>query len=214
MIKKFDAIDYLVKKYVDDGEHATIPIVLNDKKDFFNRYDPTYTTISPDVSGYLDRCASNIPLKYKIRINVVCDDIDDNTKETMEKALSNYYGVNVFNSNLEIKARNKKSLIIAILGLLILLLVSLGDTITFLGDYFHITRVVTNEIFTITGWVFIWAAVENIVFKKRRIIEVRNDNVQMLNSQMIFESKEEYYKKNKNLDLVKDDNIRESFLDQ
>ena len=35
MVKKFDAIDYLVKKYVDDGENATIPIILNEKKDFF-----------------------------------------------------------------------------------------------------------------------------------------------------------------------------------
>ena len=79
MIKKFDAIDYLVKKYVDDGEHATIPLVLEDKRDFFNKYDPTFTTLSSDVSHYLDKCADNIPWEYKIRIKVVCDNLDDKT---------------------------------------------------------------------------------------------------------------------------------------
>ncbi len=214
MNKKFDAIDYLVKKYVDDGEHATIPIILKDKKDFYNPYDPTGTTLSKDVYEYLDKCSDNIPLQYKIRINVVCDNVTDEDKERMEKALNNHYGVSVFNNNLNIKESNRKTLIIALLGLIVILFLSWGDTINAVGDFFNITRDVFREIVTITGWVFIWAALENLVFKKRKIIEKKNDNIQMFNAQMLFETKEEYYNKNKDLSYMKDEEIRESFTRQ
>ncbi len=194
MIKKFDAIDYLVKKYVDDGEHATIPIILNDKSDFFNKYDPTHTTLAPDVYHYLDKCADNIPLEYKIRVEVVCDNLDEDTKIKMEKALSNNYGVNVFNNDLDLNESSRKSLVLAILGLIILWIMTLGDSLNMVGQYLKVTKEVINEIFTITGWVFIWASLENIVFKNRKIIEKKKDNIQMLNAEMTFVSKNDYYK--------------------
>ena len=197
MVKKFDAIDYLVKKYVDDGEHATIPIILEDKNDFFNKYDPTCTTLSSEVYHYLDKCAYNIPLQYKIRINVVCDDLDDATKIKMEKALSNFYGLNVFNNDLDINDSSRKSLILAVLGLVILWLMTLGDSINMVGDFLNITKEVIHEILTITGWVFIWASLENITFKNKKLIENKKDNIQMLNAQVLFETREEYFKRNK-----------------
>ena len=195
MIKKFDAVDYLVKKYVNDGEHATIPIILDDKNDFFNKYDPTVTTLSPDVYHYLDKCAYNIPLQYKIRIKVVCDNLDNETKIQMEKALSNHYGINVYNSNLDLNESCRKSLILAISGLVILWLLTFGDSINMVGNFLRVTKEVINEIFTITGWVFIWASVENLIFKNKKIIDNKKDNIQMLNAEIIFESKKEYYKK-------------------
>ncbi len=194
MIKKFDAIDYLVKKYVDDGEHATIPLVLEDKRDFFNKYDPTFTTLSSDVSHYLDKCADNIPWEYKIRIKVVCDNLDDKTKKQMEEAIMNNYGINVFNNNIDLNNSSWKSLILAILGLIILWLMTLSGSINMVGRFLNVTKEVIDEIFTITGWVFIWASVENLVFKNKKLIDNKKDNIQMLNSEIIFESKKEYYK--------------------
>ena len=202
MVKKFDAIDYLVKKYVDDGENATIPIILNEKKDFFNEFDPTYTTLSPDVYHYLDKCAYNIPLQYKIRIKVVCDNLDVESKVQMEQALANYYGVNVFNNDLDIKENNRKSLIIAIMGLIVLYMLTLGDSINIVGNIFNITREVIDEILTITGWVFIWASIENILFKNKKNLEAKRDNLQMLNAKMVFESKDEYYKNNTDVHVI------------
>ena len=78
MRNKFDAVEYLVKKYVEDGENATIPVWLDNKEEFFNKYDPTDTALSPEIYDYLDHCNNFIPFQYKIEIDVVCDNLDEN----------------------------------------------------------------------------------------------------------------------------------------
>ena len=216
MYKKFDAIDYLVNKYVDDGEHATIPLILTEKNRFFNKYDPTFTSLSPDVYNYLDKCSYNIPVEYKIKVEVVCNNLDEPTKEKMQEALRNHYGVKVFDNNIDIRANNRKAFSLAVLGTIFVLIVYLGESLlNFTSKIAGTTQDVIKEILTVTGWVFIWSAIENIAFDRRKLREDKRDNIQMMNAVLIFKSEKEYYKElsqEQNEDQEEYDEIRESFL--
>ncbi len=219
MIKKFDAIEYLVRKYVDDGEHATIPIILKNKNDFFNIYDPTHTSVSQDVYHYLDKCSYNIPPKYKIIIDVVCNDMDDITKVKIQEATRNHYGVKVFDNNIDLKTNNKKAAILSVIGVIIILFVYLGAHIDVNGMVADTTMSVLREVMLLNGWVFLWFAAENIVFDREKLREQKRDNVQMMNADFIFENEKEYYKilKEEEKEVVEEkeeyEEIRDSFLD-
>ncbi len=220
MLKKFDAIEYLVKKYVDDGEHATIPVYLENKDEFFNKFDPTDTSLAPEIYNYLDKCSYNIPIQYKIRIDIVCNDLDKATQVKMQDAVKNHYGVKVFDNNIDLKINNRKTLLLAIAGFLFLLFVYIGDAINPFDSAVGTAMGVFREILVVTGWVFAWYAVENVIFDRREILERRKDNVQMFNAKFLFENENEYYKileKEQTEDVVEDEEyeeIRDSFLEQ
>ncbi len=220
MLKKFDAIEYLVKKYVDDEELATIPIIFKDSKKMFNEYDPTQTSLSPDVYTYLDKCSYNLPVNYKIRIDVVCDNIDAQTKEKFSDAVKHHYGLKVFDNNLDLKINTRKTLFLGVLGILFVLFVYLGDYINGINEISSPPINVLREILMVTGWVFAWYAVENIIFDRRELLTRRNENIQMFNAGFIFETEKEYYKilKQEEAEVVEEnedyEEIRESFLDQ
>ena len=221
MLKKFDAVEYLVKKYVDDGENATIPLILKNKNDFFNSFDPTRTSMSPEVYRYLDKCSYNIPAEYKIVIDVVCNDMDEDTKIQIQDATRNHYGVKVFDNNIDIKANNRKAVVLGIMGTIFVLAVYAGDALSNIANAIAGTTIdVLREILMVTGWVFIWSAVENIIFDRRELREHRRDNIQMLNADFIFENEKQYYKilKEEQSEDVENneeyEEIRESFLEQ
>lgn len=217
MLKKFDAIEYLVKKYVDDGDYATIPIILKDKMDFFNSLDPTKTSLATRVYEYLDKCSYNIPIQYKIRIKVVCDNVDEDTKCKMQDAVRNHYGVKVFDNNIDLRANNKKALLLAFLGTIFLLFVYLGKGIDPTNMVAGTTVDVLREILLVTGWVFVWSSVENIFFSRRKIREHKRDNIQMLNAEILTENEIDYFKKleEERVNKVKENKeIRDTFKEQ
>ncbi len=220
MQKKFDAIEYLVKKYVDDGEHATIPIILEEKRDFFNRFDPTDTSISPEIYQYLDKCSYNIPPQYKIIIDVVCNDMDDITKVKIQEAIRNHYGVKVFDNNIDMRANNKKAGVLLVLGFIFVLFAYLGPADNEVGRVALTTMNVFRELILVTSWVFLWYAVENLTFGRRELRECRRDNIQMMNAKFIFENEKEYYKilEQEEKEVVEEkeeyEEIRDSFLEQ
>lgn len=220
MLKKFDAIDYLVKKYVDDGKHATIPVYLSNKEKFFSQYDPTDTAISSSLAEYLNRCSYNIPTNYKIVVDVVCNDLDDETKEKMSEAIKNHYGVLMFDNNIDLKDNIRKSVALFVMGLLFVFLVYVGNFAEELSIFLGTTMNILKEILTITGWVFIWYSLEKLFFERTALFRKRTENAQMFNAKVIFENEKEYYKilEKESKEVVQEnkdyEEIRESFLEQ
>ena len=84
MPKKFNAVEYLVQKYVE-GEYAIIPIKIKRPEDFYTRLDPTKTSLAPEISSYIDRCSYHIPVRFKIKLKVICDmEITKEEQEVMD----------------------------------------------------------------------------------------------------------------------------------
>ena len=188
MHKEFDAVDYLVKKYVTDEDVATIPVILKEKSEFFNRFDPTVTSLSPEIAEYLDHCAYNLPIKYKICLKIKCPDLDDKTKEGMKEALKHHYGLIVYDKNLDLRTNKIKTFVLFIIGAFILLLAFINNNYASSVDkIINSTIDAFNEIVLVAGWVFVWSAVDNGVFEKRKLKTDKINNLQMLNADVLFE---------------------------
>ena len=186
MIKKFDAVKYLVDTYVE-GEYAIIPIKLENKKDFFNQHDPTQTTLSPEIYDYIDKCSYNIPIKFKIKLKIICDEIDGETKQKMRNAVRNHYGLIVFDKNIDLKTNTYKTIWLLLWGILFLWLAYMVDVEESVIKMLVSGESVLKEILLVAGWFFVWETVENFVSKRRALRIDKINNRQKLNSELIFE---------------------------
>ncbi len=186
MIKKFNAVEYLVNKYVE-GEYATIPIKLENKNDFFNKHDPTQTTLAPEVSDYIDKCSYNIPIRFKIKLKIICNEIDEETKVKMSKAVRNHYGLIVFDKNIDLRTNTYKTLWLLICGIVFLAFVYMIDVNKNVISLITSGETILKEVLLVTGWFFVWEAVENFVSARRTLRIDKINNRQMLNSELIFE---------------------------
>lgn len=185
MKKKFNAVEYLVDKYVE-GEYAIIPIKLEDKEDFFNKHDPTQTTLAPEVSEYIDKCSYNIPVRFKIKLEIFCEDIDDETEEKMCNAVRNHYGLIVFDKNIDLRANTYKTLWLLLLGIVFLTFVIMVGTGKETVKMIENGESILKEVLLVTGWFFVWEAVENFVSNRKTLRTEKKNNIQMLNAELIF----------------------------
>ena len=217
MRNKFDAVEYLVKKYVEDGDHATIPVWLDDKEDFFSRFDPTDTALSPEIAEYLDHCNNFLPFQYKLELNIVCDGLTDKDKEKMKDAVKHYYSVKIFECDIDLKNNTRKSMILSMLGVVFVGLAYIIDSFNAINQIAGTTMNVFQEILLITGWVFIWSALENYVFDRHSLSTRKKECFQLFSATLFFENEDQYYKELKeeeNEQVEKDEEIRDSFLNQ
>lgn len=185
MIKKFNAVEYLVDKYVE-GEYAIIPISLDDKKDFFNKHDPTQTTLAPEISEYIDKCSYNIPVKFKIKLEIFCEEVDEETKEKMRNAVRNHYGLIVFDKNIDLRANTYKTVWLLLLGIVFLIFVVMVDSGQDSIKIIENGESILREVLLVTGWFFVWQAVENFVSNRKNLRTEKKNNRQMFNSELIF----------------------------
>ena len=217
MRSKFDAVEYLVKKYVEDGDHATIPVWLDDKEEFFSKYDPTDTALSPEIAGYLDHCNNFFLFQYKLEINIVCDGMTEKDKEKMKDAVKHYYSVKMFECDIDLKNNTRKTAILTLLGTIFVVLAYTLENLGVINQIATTFMNVLQEILIITGWVFIWAALENYFFDRGELNNKKKECSQLFNASLLFENEEKYYKELKaeeNEQVEKDEEIRDSFLNQ
>ena len=185
-MKKFNAVEYLVDKYVD-GEYAIIPVKLENKDDFFDQYDPIQTKLSPDVANYIDACSYNIPIKFKIKLDIICPDLNEETKEKMQDAVRNHYGLIVFDKNLDLRTNTYKTLWLLLCGIAFLAIVYSLEYSTTKLSIFVSGESILREVLLVTGWFFVWEAVENFVSNRRKLRVDKINNKQMFNAEIIFE---------------------------
>lgn len=186
MIKKFNAVEYLVEKYVE-GEYAIIPIKLDSPDEIFNKYDPTQTTLAPDVYHYIDRCVYNIPIKFKVKLKIICDNVTEETKEKMSNAVRNHYGLIVYDKNLDLKTNTYKTIWLLICGIFFLAFMYMFNVDNSRISWLVSGESIFKEILLVAGWFFIWEAVENFVSNRRNLRIDKVNNRQMLNAELFFE---------------------------
>ena len=191
-IKRFNAVEYLVQKYVE-GEYAIIPVQLKNAEEFFTPQDPTQTTLNPVISSYIDRCVYNIPVRFKIKLNIISElTISEEMQIKMQNAVKNHYGLIVYDKNLDLRINTYKTLWLLFCGIFFLALVYAASLNIKLPGIFDSGQNILKEILLVTGWFFVWEAVENFVSNRRKLSIDKLNNKQMLNSEFLFETKKVY----------------------
>lgn len=175
---RFNAKDYLKKKYIN-GEWAIIPITLKSKEEFYNKYDATCCTISTDLCKYIDSCVYNIPLKYKIKLQIDCPDLTEKDKRTMIDAVRTHYGLIIYDKEIDLKENAYKTSELMVLGLIVLAAVYIFPLISYM-----------QEVLMIAGWFAIWEAVDNYVYDRKKLKTDKENNIQMIECLLEFVCKE------------------------
>lgn len=186
MGKKFNAIDYLVDKYVE-GDSAIIPIQLKKADDFFNMHDPTQTTLSPDISEYIDKCVYHIPVRFKVKLKIICKNVNEEMQKKMANAVRNHYGLIIFDKNLDLRTNTYKTIWLLLCGIFFLAVVYMMNSDGKILLPFSGGETVLSEILLVAGWFFVWEAVENFVSNRRALRIEKSNNKQMFNADVFFE---------------------------
>lgn len=177
---KFDAKKFLNDKYIK-GDYAVIPIKVNSIDDFYDKFDSSKNTLAAGLSDYIDKCAYNIPIEYKLVLKISCPNLSEEDKVEIERLIRIHYGLIIHDKNLDLKINEFDVSWLFLLGTFVLALAY------FLGDYIQSFM---HEILLIAGWFAIWESVDNFVIDRRKIRIDKRNNKQLFDSEVYFTSDE------------------------
>lgn len=178
---RFDANEFLNEKYIK-GKFAIIPIQVNSKDEFFDKHDPNRNTLSHDLANYIDACAYNIPIKYRLILDIKCPNLDDKGKKEIERLIRIHYGLIIHDKNLDLKINQFDVTWLFILGVVVLALAYLWSD--------NLQSFMT-EILLIAGWFAIWESVDDFVIGRRKIRIDKRNNKQLFDATVQFSMEKE-----------------------
>lgn len=148
----------------DEENRVIISMNVKDDNDFLSVFSKKETPIiSETVAEFIEHSALSVPPSEKLRLNIVSNCIDDTEKIDYKRAIKEYYTEKYLANKQEMKRNTFISILLAIVGILILSLSFLTDSIMW------------AEIIDIIAWVFLWEAVDINMFKNKslRIKQIR-----------------------------------------
>ena len=158
---------------------AKIDMTVNDDSDFLSPYAETgKPVISSEVAEFLENSANAFHPKEKITLSVHSDCIDDNEKIVYEKAIRNYFSLQLID-----RSMRRKTIIatwFSVVGILAL------------AFMFLISRLGINDLWTecvdIFAWVFLWEAVDQFFIERSGLMlrKKRLDN--FIDMKIIFDN--------------------------
>ncbi len=179
--KKISNIRYIKEKYLSEKkDKAVIKVLIDKKKDFYNKFDPQKISIDYVIVDYITNEAYNIPFKYKIIIEFCCDELSEEEKNKIRKMIRDYYAMQISNEDSIIKANTIKSLFFMLIGILMVIYSFVGKNI--FGNVYQ-------EVVCVIGWVLLWEGIDILaLFNSSERIERKNLK-QLYYSEIIFSDK-------------------------
>ena len=191
---KFSELNYVEKNYMKRGK-AIIPIKLEKISDLYMKHDYKQMELSNSVCNYIEEIAYMIPINTDIILEIHCPEIDEELQNKIKKNIKNNYGMEIDDNEYDLSVNNRRALIFAIVGIVLLIIHILIEN---LGRLFA-------DFLSVVWWVAIWDMVEILVLQNQEIKWKRLNNQQLYDSTIRFvfdneESDEEEHEENlKNL---------------
>ena len=160
---------------------AKIDMTVNDDSDFLSPYAETgQPVISSEVAEFLENSANAFHPKEKITLSVHSDCIDDNEKIVYEKAIRNYFSLQLNEIDRSMRRKTIIATWFSVVGILAL------------AFMFLISRLGINDLWTecvdIFAWVFLWEAVDQFFIERSGLMlrKKRLDN--FIDMKIIFDN--------------------------
>ena len=173
---KFSEDQYVEKQYMKDGR-AIIPVQLDQVSDLYMEHDYKQVELSDSVCAYIEEIAYMIPINTDIEIEIHCPKVDFKTQERMVKSIRNNYGIEIDDVDYEIMLQNRRSIILAVIGILLLILNIITDK--------YIGSIISNFI-CVVWWVAIWDMIEIQIMDKSENKAKRLNYQQLYDAQITF----------------------------
>ena len=146
---KFSEKNYVEKNYMKKGR-AIIPVKLDKVSDLYMEHDYKQMELSDSVCNYIEEIAFMIPVHRNVTLEIHCPRVDEEEQAKMKKSIKNNYGMEIDDIDFEISANNKKSIIMVIVGIILLVFNVLIEDVSRFFDYF----------ISVVWWVAIWDMIE------------------------------------------------------
>lgn len=152
------------------NEPATINLHVRDDSDFLSPYaEEGKPIISTEIADFLEKTIRAYHPKCPVILNIHSTCIDDNEKIQYQKAIRNYFSLELEDNIREMKRISIKALIFTIIGVIIL-------AFMFVLDHIGVNSL-WIEVIDIFAWVFLWEAVD-LFFIERSHLLVRAKRLQ------------------------------------
>ncbi len=170
----FDEDNYIEKYYYKDGK-VVIPLLLEKVSDLYMKHDYKQMEVSYSVCDYIEEIAYMVPVNIDLEIEIHCPKIDMATQKRIKDAIKNNYGMEIDELDYDMNVKNRRSLILLIVGVIILTFYILLEK--------YSRSIVLSELFCIFWWVAIWNVIEIQTLDRREYKDER------LNYQQLYEAK-------------------------
>ena len=172
---KFSELNYVEKNYMQRGK-AVIPIKLEKISDLYMKHDYKQMELSDSVCNYIEEIAYMVPINTDIILEIHCPEIDEELQNKIKKNIKNNYGMEIDDNEYDLSVNNRRALIFAIVGILLLIVHILIESY---GRLFA-------DFLSVVWWVAIWDMVEILVLDNQEIKSDRLNNQQLYDSTIRF----------------------------
>ena len=155
---KFSEKNYVEKNYMKRGK-AIIPIKLEKISDLYMKHDYKQMELSDSVCDYIEEIAYMVPINTDIVLEIHCPEIDEELQTKIKKNIKNNYGMEIDDNEYDLAINNRRALIFAVVGVLLLMLH------IFIENYGRIFA----DFLSVVWWVAIWDMVEILVLGNQDI---------------------------------------------
>ena len=178
---KFSEDRYVEKHYIVDGK-AVIPLQLDKISDLYMEHDYKQIELSDSVCAYIEEIAYMIPVNVDIIIEIHCPKVDQEVQEKMVRSIHNNYGIEIDDVDYERWLENRRSIILAIVGFVLLGVNILTDK--------YVNSIISNFI-CVVWWVAMWDMIELQTLNKSDYKATRLNYQQLYDAQVTFVFEEE-----------------------
>lgn len=172
---KFSEKNYVEKNYMKRGK-AIIPIKLEKISDLYMKHDYKQMELSDSVCDYIEEIAYMVPINTDIVLEIHCTEIDEELQNKIKKNIKNNYGMEIDDNEYDLSINNRRALIFAVVGVLLLMLH------IFIESYGRIFA----DFLSVVWWVAIWDMVEILALGNQEIKWKRLNNQQLYDSTITF----------------------------
>ncbi len=148
---KFSEHKYVERYYLQDGK-AVIPVELKEATDLYMKHDYKKLELADSVCNYIEEIAYMIPVNTDIVLEIHCPKVDKFTQDRMSKSIHNNYGIEIDDVDYDIMLENRRSMILLVFGILLIILNILTDR--------YINNSILSNFLCVVWWVAIWDMIE------------------------------------------------------
>lgn len=162
--------DRLIRLHVNDVDYFLSPLSVDG-----------VPCISDDTAFLLNYYLKNMSADSdeKLFFEITGNSLSPGEKKLYTKAIKNYYREEFLDIQEQLKQNRKKSLLMTVLGILLIALrIAVPLFFSLRLDYFEPVNVV--------AWVFLWEAVELLIFKRPKLREMQIRNLKILEANIQF----------------------------
>ncbi len=176
--------DRYVEKFYMIGSKAVIPVELKSVDDLYMKHDYLKMELSDSVCKYIEEIAFMIPINTEIELEIHCPRVDVYTQQKMARTIKNNYGIEIDDVDYQISEDNKKSLLLLLVGLILLIINIVTEEL--LGS-------VISNFLSVIWWVAIWEVGEIYLFNRGEYKSQRLSYQQLYDAKtkFIFNDEEE-----------------------